>query len=51
MKLFKYGIYVFDSRKKEYGGFNHFLAGKILKWKLSYLTIRIKRKYKFNTYF
>lgn len=34
MKFFKYGIDVFDSRLRKYGGFNHFLAGKIFRWKL-----------------
>ncbi len=46
MKFFKYGIDVFDSRLKKYGGFNHFLAGKIFRWKLSYLTIYLKKEWK-----
>lgn len=35
------GIMLFDSRLKEYGGFNHFIAGKIFRWTLSYLEISI----------
>jgi len=31
MKFFKYGINIFDSKLKKYGGFNHFIAGKIFK--------------------
>lgn len=48
MKLFKYGISVFDSRLKKYGGFNHFIAGKIFRWRLCYLDIYLKRKFKFE---
>lgn len=40
--FFKWGIDLFDSRLKKYGGFNHFLAGKIFRWKLCYLTIYLK---------
>ena len=48
MKLFKYGISVFDSRLKKYGGFNHFVAGKIFRWRLCYLDIYFERKFKFE---
>ncbi len=48
MKFFKYGIDVFDSRLKKYGGFNHFLAGKIFRWRLCYLTIYLNKKWKFK---
>ena len=48
MKLFKYGVSVFDSSLKIYGGFNHFIAGKIFRWRLSYLDISLKRKFKFE---
>jgi hypothetical protein len=48
MKLFKYGIRVFDSRLKEHGGFNHFISGKIFRWRLCYLDVHLKRKFKFE---
>ena len=48
MKFSKYGIEVFDRRLKEYGGFNHFLAGKIFRWKLSYLDIYLKKEFRFE---
>lgn len=35
------GIALFDSSEKEYGGFNHYLAGKIFKWKYTYINISI----------
>lgn len=35
------GVLLFDSSNKEYGGFNHFLAGKIFRWKFSYVEISI----------
>ena len=48
MKMFYwFGIYLFNSKKIEYGGFNHFIAGKIFGWKLSYLDIAITYKIKF----
>jgi len=37
--FFWFGIQLFDSRLKEYGGFNHFIAGKIFKWKYCYLSL------------
>jgi hypothetical protein len=48
MKIFKYGIHVFDSKLKKYGGFNHFIAGKIFMWRLCYLDIYLKRESKFE---
>lgn len=42
------GIYLFNSNKYEYGGFNHLLAGKIFRWKYSYIDISITRKIKFK---
>ena len=48
MKLFKYGISVFDSRLKKYGGFNHFIAGKIFKWKYGYLSIELRKQWRFE---
>jgi len=48
MKFFKYGVNVFSSRLKQFGGFNHFLAGTIFRWKLSYLDIYLKREFKFE---
>jgi len=41
------GIFLFDSKKKEYGGFNHFIAGKIFRWKLDYLQLSITYKIRF----
>ena len=46
--FFWFGIYLFDSRKIEYGGFNHFISGKIFKWKYCYLMISIKKQFKFD---
>lgn len=46
------GIYLFNTRLYKYGGFNHFIAGKIFKWKYSYMfisityNIRFKNQYK-----
>ena len=48
MKFFKYGIEIFDSRLKKYGGFGHFIAGKIFLWRLYYLTIYIKKEFKIS---
>jgi len=44
--FFKYGINVFDSRLKKYGGFNHFFAGTIFRWRYHYLTIYLKKEFK-----
>ena len=46
--FFWFGIELFDSRKIEYGGFNHFIAGKIFKWKYCYLIISVEKQFKFN---
>lgn len=46
MKIFKFGIEVFDAKLKEYGGFNHFLAYKIFKGKYRYLDIYLKKQFK-----
>lgn len=43
-----YSIGIFDSRKKEYGGYNHFIAGKIFRWRLCYLSVYLKKKFKFE---
>lgn len=48
MKIFKYGIELFDSRLKKYGGFNHFLAGQIFRWRLCYLMISLEKQWKFE---
>ena len=42
------GIFLFDARKKEYGGFNHFLAGNVFKWKYTYAEISITYKLGFR---
>jgi len=41
------GIMLFDSSLKKYGGFNHFIAGKIFRWKLDYLELSITYKIRF----
>lgn len=41
--FFWFGIQLFDSKLKKYGGFNHFIAGKIFKWKFTYLVISLRR--------
>lgn len=46
--FFWFGIQLFDSRLKEYGGFNHFIAGKIFRWKYSYLSIAIRKQWRFE---
>jgi len=46
MKIIKHGLSIFDSSKKEFGGFNHFLAGKIFRWKLTHLDIYLKKNFK-----
>ena len=48
MKFFKYGINIFDSKLKKYGGFNHFIAGKIFKQKYNYLTIALRKQQRFE---
>ena len=46
--FFKYGINLFDSRLKKYGGFNHFIAGKIFRWKFCYLSIALRKQCRFE---
>lgn len=47
MKFFKYGIEIFDSSLKKYGGFNRWIA-KLFGWKYSYLAISLHKSFKFN---
>ncbi len=49
--FFFFGIMLFDSRLKEYGGFNHFLAHKIFKSKYTYLTIALRLQWRFEKIF
>ena len=46
--FFWFGIELFDSRLKEYGGFNHFIAGKIFRWKFTYLSISLRKQWRFD---
>jgi hypothetical protein len=46
--FFKWGIFTFNANGYKYGGFNHFIAGRIFRWKLCYLTIAIRKQWKFN---
>lgn len=46
--FFWFGMNVFDSNQKKYGGFNHFIAGEIFRWNYSYLTISLVRKWSFG---
>lgn len=46
--FFWFGIEIFDSRKIEYGGFNHFIAGKVFKWKYCYLSIQLRKQWRFE---
>ena len=46
--FFWFGIQLFDSRLKEYGGFNHFIAGKIFRWKYCYLSISLRKQWRFG---
>jgi hypothetical protein len=46
--FFWYGINLFDGKLKKYGGFNHFIAGKIFRWKYTYLTISFRKQFKFE---
>jgi len=39
---------LFDSKSLEYGGFNHFISGKIFKWKYSYLIISVRKQWRFD---
>lgn len=48
---FYIGICLFSSSKIEYGGFNHFIAGFIFRWKYTYIDIYITKKFKYiNTF-
>lgn len=49
-KFFKYGVSVFDSRRKESGGFNHWIA-KLFNWRITYLDIYLKRKCRFESHY
>ena len=46
--FFKWGISFFDSRLKKYGGFNHFIAGKIFRWRLNYFCIGVRQQWHFG---
>ena len=46
--FFWFGLQLFDSRLKEYGGFNHFIAGKIFRWKYCYLSIALRKQWRFE---
>lgn len=43
--FFKWGIFIFDANDYKYGGFNHFIAGKIFRWKLDYLIFNIRKQW------
>lgn len=45
------GIHLFESRLKEYGGFNHFIAGKIFGWRYCYLSIELRWAWSFKSSF
>lgn len=45
--FFKYGVKIFDSSKIEYGGFNHFIAGNIFRWKFCYLYLSLHKEFEF----
>lgn len=49
--FFWFGIQLFDSKLKKYGGFNHFIAGNIFQWKYSYLIIELKWAWAFDSSF
>ncbi len=40
------GVWLFDSSLKKYGGFNHFLAGKIFRWRYTYMMVSLRREWK-----
>jgi len=46
--FFWFGIYLFDSKLKQYGGFNHFIAKHIFRYKFYYLMISLTREWKFT---
>lgn len=45
--FFKYGIDLFSANEIEYGGYRHWIA-KIFRWRLAYLHIYLKSKFKFE---
>lgn len=49
--FFCYGVVLFDSRFKKYGGFNHFLAYKVFRYKYDYVGITIAKQFKFDSIF
>lgn len=48
MKFFKYGVSVFDGRQKQFGGFNHWIAKYVFRWRLCYLDIYLEKQFKFE---
>jgi hypothetical protein len=42
------GVLLFDAAQKQYGGFNHFLAGNVFRWKLCYLELSLTYKLRFK---
>jgi len=44
--FFRWGVNVFDYKKKEYGGYNHWIARYIFRNQLAYLTIYLKKEWK-----
>ena len=47
-RILYWSILIFDSKRKKYGGFNHFLDGKIFRWRYTHLSIIITKKFKFK---
>lgn len=46
--FFFFGIFLFNAKKKEYGGFNHFLSEKIFKNKYTYMEICLTYNFGFE---
>jgi hypothetical protein len=46
--FFWFGIHLFDSLAKEHGGFNHFICGKIFRWKYYYIVIALRKQWRFE---
>ncbi len=46
--FFWFGVSLFDSKKLEYGGFNHFIAGRIFKWRYRYVIIYLRWSFIFK---
>jgi hypothetical protein len=46
--FFWFGINLFDASKKEYGGFNHFIAYKIFRGKYFYISMEIRKQWEFS---